>query len=124
MAVQVPGDGGAVEPRHQRVARRRDPHPEVGAGSRHHHPFVGRGVMPMIMYDARPFIPVDRVAKDWFHLSTDRFLRKKSDGLIPLPVVHLEEGRKGHKCVVLQDLADFLEKKAAEAREEMRKPVA
>jgi hypothetical protein len=81
-------------------------------------------MMLMIMYDGRPFIPVDRVAKDWFHLSTDRFLRKQSDGLIPLPVVHLEESRKGHKCVALQDLADFLDKKAAEAREDMKKLVA
>lgn len=81
-------------------------------------------MMLMMMYDNRPVIPADRVAADWFDLTLDRFLRKQSSGAIPLPVILMEESRKSFKGVHVQDLADFIDRKAAEAREDLQKLVA
>mgnify|MGYP006301503899 CR=1 FL=1 len=81
-------------------------------------------MMLLMMYENRAVIPADRVAADWFDLSLDRFLRKQSSGSIPLPLIQMEGSRKSFKGVHVQDLTDYIDRKAAEARDDLQKLVA
>ncbi len=63
-------------------------------------------------------IPVDRVARDYFGLTTDKFLRKALAGDIGLPIVRMERSQKGRRGVHVADLAAYLEARRADADKE------
>lgn len=52
------------------------------------------------------------------HLTLVKFLRKISDGQIPLPLVRIETSQKSAKGVHLQDLADYLDARRKVAQRE------
>lgn len=60
-------------------------------------------------------IPAERVARDYFHLSTDKFQRKVMAGEIPLPLVRMESSQKSARGVHIADLASYLDKQRAAA---------
>lgn len=74
--------------------------------------------MLMAMYSGRPIIPADDVAKDFFGLTTDKFIRKVSAGVIALPLVRMEASQKCAKGVHLNDLAAYLDERRASALKE------
>jgi Pyocin activator protein PrtN len=78
--------------------------------------------MLMAMYSGRPLIPADCVAKDFFGLTTDKFLRKVSAGDIALPLVRMEASQKCHKGVHIHDRAAYLDDRRAAAVKECQQP--
>lgn len=76
-------------------------------------------LMLMNLYDGKPIIPVNVVAKDYFNLDTRTFLRKVDDGKILLPIVKMEKSQKSAKGVHLQDLAEYIDAQRADARRDM-----
>lgn len=70
------------------------------------------------MYSGRPIIPVENVAKDFFGLTTEKFVRKVSAGDIALPLVRMEASQKCAKGVHINDLAEYLDKRRATAVKE------
>ncbi len=70
------------------------------------------------MYSGRPIIPAEDVARDFFGLTTDKFIRKVSAGSIALPLVRMEASQKCAKGVHVGDLADYLDKRRAAAVKE------
>ena len=75
----------------------------------------------MAQYEGQPVIPVDVVARDHFGLDRRVFLRKVDDGSIALPVMRMEESQKSSKGVYLQDLAEYIDRRRADARREFEK---
>lgn len=74
--------------------------------------------MLMAMYSGRPVISADDVAKDFFGLTTEKFIRKVSAGHIALPLVRMEASQKCAKGVHLSDLAVYLDERRAAALKE------
>ncbi|ATI43332.1 Pyocin activator protein PrtN [Pacificitalea manganoxidans] len=72
----------------------------------------------IVMYSGRPIIPAEDVARDFFGLSTDKFIRKVSAGSIALPLVRMESSQKCAKGVHIDDLAEYLDKRRAAAVKE------
>lgn len=70
------------------------------------------------MYSGRPIIPAEDVAKDFFGLTTEKFVRKVSAGDIALPLVRMEASQKCAKGVHINDLAEYLDKRRAAAVQE------
>jgi len=70
----------------------------------------------MAQFGARAVIPIDEVCKAYFpHLESDKLLRKASSGEIKIPIVRIEKSQKSAKGVYIQDLADYLDERRAEA---------
>jgi hypothetical protein len=70
----------------------------------------------MAQYNGKALIPLADVCRDYFsHLTPEKLMRKVMAGQIPLPIVHIERSQKSAKRVHLQDLADYLDKRRAEA---------
>lgn len=76
--------------------------------------------MLMAMYSSRPVIPVEDVARDFFELSTDKFIRKVSAGTIAIPLIRMEASQKCAKGVHINDLASYLDERRAAAIKECR----
>lgn len=76
--------------------------------------------MLMAMYSGRPVIPVEDVARDFFELSTDKFIRKVSAGTIAIPLIRMEASQKCAKGVHINDLASYLDERRAAAIKECR----
>ncbi|MGR1580448.1 pyocin activator PrtN family protein [Thalassobius sp. S69A] len=74
--------------------------------------------MLMGQYEGQPVIPVDVVARDHFGLDRRVFLRKVDDGSIALPVMRMEESQKSAKGVHVHDLAEYIDRRRADARRE------
>lgn len=75
--------------------------------------------MLMARYEGMVIVPVDLVVRDYFqHLTEAKFVRKVNEGDIDIPLVRIEGSNKCTKGVPLADLADYLDRKIAEAREE------
>lgn len=73
----------------------------------------------MAQYSGQAVIPADKVREDYFsHLTLPKFIRKVNEGQLALPLVRIEASQKSAKGVHLQDLADYLDAKRAEARRE------
>jgi len=73
----------------------------------------------MAQYNGKAIIPLADVCRDYFsHLTPGKLVRKVITGQIPLPIVHIERSQKSAKGVHLQDLADYLDKRQAEAIKE------
>ncbi|NML99658.1 Pyocin activator protein PrtN [Paraburkholderia sp. RP-4-7] len=73
----------------------------------------------LAQYDARAIIPIDTVCRDYFpHLEVDKLVRKIALGEIALPLVRIEKSQKSAKGVHIQDLADYIDARRAEAQKE------
>jgi len=72
----------------------------------------------MAKYEGQPVIPVDEVARVYFGVSTMVFLRKVDDGSIALPVIRMEKSQKSAKGVHVEDLAEYIDARRAQARHE------
>ena len=70
------------------------------------------------MYSGRPIVPAEDVARDFFGLTTEKFVRKVSAGDIALPLVRMEASQKCAKGVHINDLAEYLDKRRATAVKE------
>lgn len=67
-------------------------------------------------YNQSPIILVDTVAKDFFGMNTRTFLRKVDDGSIDLPVMRMDDSQKALKGVHIRTLAEYIDKRQAEAQ--------
>jgi hypothetical protein len=76
--------------------------------------------MLMAMYSGRPVISAEDVARDFFELSTDKFIRKVSAGTIAIPLIRMEASQKCAKGVHINDLAAYLDERRAAAIKECR----
>lgn len=75
----------------------------------------------MGQYEGQPVVPVDVVARDHFGGMNRRvFLRKVDDGSIALPVMRMEESQKSAKGVHVHDLAEYIDRRRADARREYK----
>jgi len=73
----------------------------------------------MAQYSGKAIIPLADVCRDYFsHLTPEKLVRKVTAGQIALPIVHIERSQKSARGVHLQDLADYLDKRRAEALKE------
>ncbi len=66
-----------------------------------HSGIMNTAFLLIAMYSGRPIIPAEDVARDFFGLSTDKFIRKVSAGSIALPLVRMEASQKCAKGVDL-----------------------
>lgn len=68
-------------------------------------------------HGASPVIPIETVAKEYFNLTTEKFIRKVESGEIPLPLTRVEErSQKSAKFIGMKDLADYLDERMKIAR--------
>jgi hypothetical protein len=73
----------------------------------------------LAQYDATAVVPIDAVCRDYVpHLEVDKLVRKIALGEIALPLVRIEKSQKSAKGVHIQDLADYIDERRAEARKE------
>jgi len=73
----------------------------------------------MAMYNGLPVIPLDAVCRDFFsHLTVEKLLRKVLAGEITLPIVRIKASQKAARGVHINDLAEYLYKRAEAARKE------
>jgi hypothetical protein len=63
-------------------------------------------------------ISLERVSRDYFGMTRDRFLRKVLAGEISLPIVRMGHSQKAAKGVHVSDLADYLDKRREAAHKE------
>lgn len=71
-------------------------------------------------YGATPLLEIDLVARTYFGLTPDKFLRKVSEGDICLPITRMEpNNRKSKKFIAIADLAHYIEQRNKEARKEL-----
>ncbi len=78
-------------------------------------------MMLLVSYNGRPDLDTKTVAANHFNLSEGNFLRKIESREIDLPAVRLEDtSQKARRVVMLSDLAEYLDKKADEARRAIR----
>lgn len=72
----------------------------------------------MAQYNGKAIIPLADVCRDYFsHLTPEKLVRMVMTGQIPLPIMHIERSQSA-RGVRLQDLADYLDKRRAEAIKE------
>ena len=82
---------------------------------------MNTAIMMMAMYNARPIIPSEIVAKDWFNLEVSKFHEKIRKGDIGVPLVLMEEGsQKCAKGVHLLDLAAYIDARREAAEKELQ----
>ena len=61
-------------------------------------------------------IPLDEVRRAYFrNRSAERFKRALREGLIPLPIVRLDDSQKGQGYICLYQLAAYIEHRARDA---------
>lgn len=60
-------------------------------------------------------IPAEKVARDYFDLSPEKFIRKTLAGEIALPLVRMEGSQKSARGIHLADLAAYLDKQRVAA---------
>lgn len=73
----------------------------------------------MAQYDGRAVIPIEDVCRDYFrHLTPSKLVRKVDAGEIRLPLVKIEKSQKAARGVHVNDLADWIDDRAAAARKE------
>lgn len=74
----------------------------------------------MAQFGGKAFIPLEDLCREFFpHLTPEKLWRKRNE--IALPMHGVEGSQKALKGVHLTDLADYLDARAAEAREDCRK---
>lgn len=61
-------------------------------------------------YDGLPLIPIEAVCKDFFkHLTTEKLIRKITEGAIRLPIVRIENSQKSTRSIHVEDLAKYID---------------
>lgn len=74
----------------------------------------------MAQYGGRAIVPLDDVCRDFFsHLSPAKLALKVDRGEIALPIVRIEASQKASKGVHIGDLADWIDRRRAEAQREV-----
>ncbi|HEV3425193.1 MAG TPA: pyocin activator PrtN family protein [Paraburkholderia sp.] len=74
----------------------------------------------LAQYDATAVVPIDAVCRDYFpHLEVDKLVRKIALGEIALPLVRIEKSQKSASGVHIQDLADYIDARRADAQKEL-----
>lgn len=74
----------------------------------------------MAQFNGKAFIPIGDLCREFFpHLTPEKLWAKRTQ--IALPLHQMEGSQKSLKGVHIQDLADYLDARAAEAREDCRK---
>jgi hypothetical protein len=74
----------------------------------------------LAQYDATAVVPIDAVCRDYFpHLEVDKLVRKIALGEIALPLVRIEKSQKSARGVHIQDLADYIDARRADAQKEL-----
>lgn len=80
---------------------------------------INTAFLLMAQYNGKVVIPLEDVCRDFFsHLTLPKMLRKLGSGDIALPVVRIENSQKCAKGIHLQDLANYLDKRRADALKE------
>lgn len=76
----------------------------------------------MAQYNGMAVIPVGSIVRDYFfHLTTDKFLRKVAAGEINIPLIRIESGsQKTAKGVHLTDMAKYLDDRREAALKEAK----
>lgn len=70
-------------------------------------------------YGGQFMIPVERVARDYFNMNTEPFMRKVAAGEIRFPIVRMyDDSQKAAKAIYVNDLAEYLERRHALAMKE------
>lgn len=73
----------------------------------------------MAQHDGFAVIPIEEVCRDYFrHLTAGKLIRKIDAGEIQLPLVRMERSQEAARGLHLNDLADWIDARTAEAREE------
>ncbi|MGM4915903.1 pyocin activator PrtN family protein [Tardiphaga sp. 813_E8_N1_3] len=73
----------------------------------------------MAQYNGAAVIPLELVCRDYFsHLTPVEFVRRATAGEIALPVIRMTTSQKAARGVHLQDLADWIDARRADARKE------
>ncbi|MFM0732359.1 pyocin activator PrtN family protein [Paraburkholderia sediminicola] len=74
----------------------------------------------LAQYDATAVIPIDVVCRDYFApMTLPVLMRKISTGDVPPPLIRMERSQKSAKGVHVQDLADYIDARRAEAKKEL-----
>ena len=120
MPAAPPACPGRRQARHDRHGFPRQPaaRPSPNYAIVLHSGIMNTAFLLIAMYSGRPIIPAEDVARDFFGLSTDKFIRKVSAGSIALPLVRMEASQKCAKGVHIDDLAEYLDKRRAAAVKE------
>ncbi len=86
-----------------------------------HHATLNTAFLLMAQYNGAAVISVEAVCRDYFsHLDPAKFVRKVGAGEIAIPMVRMEASQKAAKGIHLQDLADYLDERRAEAIKELK----
>ncbi|WP_042261448.1 pyocin activator PrtN family protein [Paraburkholderia heleia] len=73
----------------------------------------------MAQFGARAAVPLSEVQQAYFpHLAERKLLEKINKGEIALPVIRAERSVKTARSVHIQDLADYIDARRAEAMKE------
>lgn len=84
-------------------------------------PRLNTAFLLMAQYNGAAVIPVEAVCRDYFsHLEPAKFISKVGNGDIAIPMVRMENSMRSAKGVHLQDLADYLDERRADAIKECR----
>jgi hypothetical protein len=74
----------------------------------------------LAQYDATAVVPIDAVCRDYFpHLEVDKLVRNIALGEIALPLVRIEKSQKSARGVHIQELADYIDARRADAQKEL-----
>jgi hypothetical protein len=85
------------------------------------HAKLNTAFLLMAQYNGRAIIPLADVRRDYFpHLEVEHLQRKINNGDIRIPVVMVEGSKKSAKGIHLQDLANYLDERRAEAAKELK----
>jgi hypothetical protein len=85
------------------------------------HAKINTAFLLMAQYNGKAIISLSDVRRDYFpHLEVEHLQRKINNGDIRIPVVSIEDSKKSAKGVHLQDLADYLDERRAEAVKELK----
>lgn len=66
-------------------------------------------------HNNKTVIPLEEVAKVHFDMTKEVLTRRIREGTIILPVIEMDDSRKSAKGVHIQDLADYIDSRRAEA---------
>lgn len=76
----------------------------------------------MAQYDGLAVVPLERVCADYFpHLSPEKLLRKVLAGQLLLPITRIEPSQKAARGIHIQDLANYIDARRAEALKGLEK---
>jgi Pyocin activator protein PrtN len=86
-----------------------------------YHATLNTAFLLMAQYGGKAVIPVEDVCRDYFsHLDPAKFISKVGNGDIAIPMVRMESSMRSAKGIHLQDLADYLDERRAEAIKELK----